>query len=221
MPGGLTYQQLMNPEFGNVNRAYAPKLLQIHDDVDEEGIGDQQAMVLTKKKPYVFMETVNSLKRWTNLILEDIEKYRRMPIEEFTIGKTYARRRRRGKGFQDFDYLNINTWKLEGISSRWGDYQKKGYDGMVILCAITKDLLPKRDRKIRLSEEIEREGDDSNGLKTHQNFAIALEQQLIQYYAFAEQDPRLANTSLHPGKEETQNAYAFVVYLAFKLEKEE
>lgn len=217
MPGGVTYEQLLSPDFGQVNKAYAPKLMQIHEE--EQEIGEDQPT--SHSIPFTFMETVNSLKRWSNFVLEDIEKRRQTPIEEFVIGKTFARRRRRGRGFQDFDYLNINTWKLEGISSRWGYYKKRGFDGMVILCAITKKLLPVRDRTIVIAEETEGETDDSNGLMTHQNYVLALEQQLIHYYAFAEQDPRLGNNSLQPGKEELQNAYAFVVYLAFKLDKEE
>ena len=76
-----------------------------------------------------------------------------------------------------FDPLNHNTWKKEGISERWSDHKKQDYgrDGMVVLCAITRDTVPERD--------------------VHQeDFTLAMEQHLIHHYRH---DPRLANGSTY------------------------
>ena len=60
-----------------------------------------------------------------------------------------------------------------------------------------------------------------------QSYALALESALICHYAFKTFDPRLANSSLHPGKKkktqedekEDKAAAGGIVYLAFKYKQ--
>lgn len=205
----VSYADLLNPDFeyGNDKVPIAPKLLKIHDDQIELDDITQQ-----RKKPFPFMEIVERLKLETETVLKDLSQNRNKKIEGFTIGKTYVDKL--SDSSDEFDYLDTETWELDGILSRWRDYrEEKDYAGMVILCAVTGDLIPEE-----IQEYIRQEDDAGNVLDAHQNYAIALEQQLIHYYAFVKTDIRLDNKTLNPGTIKKTIAPAYVVYLAFKLE---
>ena len=151
----------------------------------------------------IFHDAVSKLRTAAEQLIEYIEKRAETPLAKFTIGKSYARKIKN----KDFDASDFDTWKKEGIKSRWAmTYQKKGYNGLVVLCGITRELLPLVPNK----------GSKRHPLQDQQQYALVLEQQLIHHFLFEAQDNRLGNESLDIGKL-AQNPYAGVVYLAFKL----
>ena len=153
--------------------------------------------------PVRFNEAVNIIIGCAKALIQDIERDAKMPIAKFTIGKSFARQMKN----RNFDPSNFDTWIKQGIKSRWvSKYQKEGYNGLVVLCGITRDMIPSTPRT----------GSKKHPLLDQQQYALALEQQLIHYFLFMEQDGRLGNESLDQGAL-AQNPYAGVVYLAFKL----
>ena len=128
--------------------------------------------------------------------IRELELQSDRTIAQIYIGKTYIpRKNKRGGGFMRLDPLNHNTWKKEGISGRWGDHKKQDYgrDGMVVLCAITRDTVP--------------------GREMHQeDFTLDMEQYLIGHYW---DDPRLANRTYNTGQRSSRY-YAYALYMAFR-----
>ncbi|XP_053387591.1 uncharacterized protein LOC123565940 [Mercenaria mercenaria] len=182
--------------------------------------------------------TVNEL---TDIICETLTEItdNRGPIEEFMIGKTFARKKKR----RTFDPLYFNTWKLDGgVNGRWNSkYKHEGFDGLIVFCAFTRESLPRKDFK---EDEDDDEDEDDEGneddeggeddemseeaeeaepgpLFNHQDYSVAVEQQLIHRFAYEKMDPRLANCSLSTGNVEKKGAKAYVIYMAFKLDREE
>ena len=138
-------------------------------------------------------------------------------IQFFSIGKTYAD----ATSDKPFESMNEDAWIKRGISSRWCEYRNKGYDGLVVLGAVTHAMLDER-RKIEVWNA--------------QEYALALESALITHYAFDNCDPRLKNKSIYPGRfkgREDENTSShqgdlkgekdvgFVIYLAFKYKETE
>lgn len=129
-------------------------------------------------------------------------------IQIFSIGKTYAE----ATSDKPFKSMNKDAWRKGGISSRWREYRDKaGYDGLVVLGAITNAMLDK-------TPKIEGWG--------AQEYALALEVALIAHYVFDDVDPRVGNKSTHPGRMKAhpgdlkgEKDVGFVIYLAFKYEE--
>ena len=130
--------------------------------------------------------------------LQSLQTQSEKEIESFCIGKTYAERKT-GKVFKPTDK---NTWRVGGISDRWRNkYKKEGYDGLVVLGAVTRAMLnSKGDTKCW----------------NQQKYALALESTLIIHYAYEDCDKRLANTTLEPGMLQGKESAGYVVYVAFK-----
>lgn len=123
-------------------------------------------------------------------------------VEQFCIGKTYAE----AKAGKTFKRNDKNTWRLKGISNRWlGKYEKEGYDGLVVLGAVSRAML-KKERKDIWNQQL---------------YVLGLESALITHFAYEECDQRLANDSLDPGKLQGSLAAGYVIYIAFKYEDEE
>ena len=121
--------------------------------------------------------------QWVDDTIRDIEIQSGKKVVKFYIGKTYVRKNKKSKVF---DAMNPNTWRKEGIRSRWCHHKHQDYgrNGMVVLTVVTKDDVPQQ----RIP-----------AFKHQEMYALALEQQLIIHYAFISGDERLANTSTHPG----------------------
>ncbi|XP_072015133.1 uncharacterized protein [Amphiura filiformis] len=133
-----------------------------------------------------------------------------MEIECFTIGKSHARRAGAGgsgysKRYKKFNRMNKYTWSLDGgVSGRWSSYySKKGYSGLVVLTAVTRDIIPRFPTQVRQARDAE-------------EYSIALEQELIEYYS---EDPLLANVSFNTGPSCDTTPHAGIVYVAYKLKK--
>ncbi|XP_052816097.1 uncharacterized protein LOC128242804 [Mya arenaria] len=184
-----------------------------------------QSKTYREKIPFTFKDSVGGLVLHVKRILRKISE-KRGPVEKFVIGKTHARKLKK----VPFDPFKFNTWRLaDGVNGRWRNfYEKEGYDGLIVLCAITKDLLPRQDpdnkpplpsASASLQEADDSEEEVECELYHQQHYILALEQQLIHYFAYVEQDPRLGNLSVSTGSMERQNAIAGVLYVAFKLKK--
>lgn len=132
---------------------------------------------------------------------------RRRKPKKFYIGKTYVQGiKARGKGTtKEVQHNDPSTWKKEGISDRWRAHSKRSYgkDGMVVLAMVTKDNLTRKQKENGVHQE---------------DFAIALEQQLLHHYRIDEPDQRLANETFEPGKTDHGRSAAYVVYMTFGLD---
>ena len=148
-----------------------------------------------------------TLVKWVDDTITDIEIQSGKKVVKFYIGKTYVRKNKRSKVF---DAMNPNTWRKEGIRSRWCHHKQEDYgrNGMVVLTVVTKDDVPQQSIPTFKHQEM---------------YALALEQQLIIHYAFIRGDKRLANTSTHPGmqQQEESRAIGYPIYMAFTLDDSE
>ena len=164
-------------------------------------------------KPLPFKTAVRTLVKqiddtFTDILLQQHDKI----IEAFTIGKTHARRVSTKKGpygrsFHPFVRNDPLTWKFDnGINGRWRDYNKnQKYDGLIALTAVTGDVIP---------DEVKA----AHGFMDVEQYSIALEQSLIQYYMLECPDSRLSNESFNPGNLcKGGKPHAGIVYVAFKL----
>ena len=101
-------------------------------------------------------------------------------IEWLYIGKTYVDKDKR----KPFNHMNPENWKTNGIADRWIPHQGNPEipsDGMVVLCAFTKEHLPDHSRR---SQEF---------------LAIAMEQRLIQHFQIFDTERKLVNDSFNQG----------------------
>ena len=74
---------------------------------------------------------------------------------------------------------------------------------MAVLTVVTKDTLSHLESR--------------RPAKWKQQYTIALEQGLITYFMFVEDDERLANETTEPGNLERSGAIAYVLYLGMKF----
>ena len=99
---------------------------------------------------------------------------------------------------------------IQGISNRWNHkengYKIQGYDGLVVLGAVSRDML---------------KGECDKDVWNQQLYVLALESALITHFAYEECDGRLANDSLQPGQLQNSLSAGCVVYMAFKYEEPE
>lgn len=186
--GGATYDDLLRGEV----KYFAPNLVRLYDIENR------------RKVPFPFKKSVETLRTRVDDTLRELESNTGKTIEEFTIGTSHARRK---KSVRNFDPCDFTTWKLDdGVNGCWRKtYKNKEYDGLVVLCAITGDQLTERVRGLR----------EENHLFDQEHYAIALEQSLLQYYAYVEEDGRLGNGSFNLGN--LGSPYAGVVYVAYKF----
>lgn len=180
-------------------------------DVDPLGKYSFQVSSLKKK---TFQERVDLLIDRIEKTITALERYSSRAVEEFTIGKTFAP----AQEHKTFDPANEKTWGVDGISSCWRRYETKGYDGLVVVGAVSQKMLTDTSYYGKVCKA---------DVWDQQSYALALESALICHYAFKTFDPRLANSSLHPGKnkqiekdeDEDKAAAGGIVYFAFKYEQ--
>ena len=119
-------------------------------------------------------------------------------VEEFYIGKTYVPQIRN----MGFVTTNPYTWRKKGIKSRWGHHNNMGYNGLIVLTVVTKEVLPHDD--------------------AHQeDYALMLEQRLLHYYKFENYDERIENETFGEGKTTNTTYRGYAVYIAVKFEEYE
>ena len=123
-------------------------------------------------------------------------------IANIYIGKTFIMRRKKpGGGYLKFDPVNSYTWRKKGICSRWNAHKHEDYgrDGLVVLGAITRETMPERCR----------------GRVHQEDFALAMEQQLLYHCLLSHPDPRVVNETFSSGPVTKDKCYAYAVYMAF------
>ena len=156
----------------------------------------------------VLHRATDTLVKWVDDTITDIEIQSEKKVVKFYIGKTFVRKNKNRK----FDAMNPNTWRKSGISSRWHHHRHEDYgkNGMVVLTVVTKEDVPQQSIQ---------------AFKHQEMYALALEQQLIIHYAFIKGDERLANISTHPGMQQQQQeesrAIGYPIYMAFALDDSE
>ena len=137
-------------------------------------------------------------------LLDDIEQQMDKKVEKFYISKTYVakRRKRAGNGFMTFDHMDSNTWKKNGISSRWTVHKKEDYgrDGMVVLATVPKAAIPKYVKSVH-----------------QEHYPLALEQKLLHHFRLTEADPRITNNTFGTGGIGKKGSVAYALYMAFRL----
>ena len=176
----------------------------------KSGGTDNYTFNVVNLKKKTFTGRVKSLIKQINKTIEKLESIGSgRKIEEFCVGKTFVRKRKKGPSFNPTD---VNTWKVaEGVGNRWRNkYKSEEYNGLVVLGAVSRDMLQ------------DKESSDGKRCNTddwdHQSYALALESALICYYAFQAFDHRLANRSLSPGNLQNRLSAGYVIYFAFKYE---
>ena len=136
--------------------------------------------------------------------VRELERCSGRRIAKIYIGKTYIPRRRTPRGgFVPFSCMNPNTWRMAGISSRWHSHhgQDYGRDGLVVLCAVTRDNVPE------------------GSTMSQEQLALAMEQKLLHHYRLAHPDPRFVNETFTTGHLAQYNYHAYAVYMAFRYEE--
>ena len=193
--GGATYDELCR----GTQKNYSFNLVCLHQNYHQY----QEAMP--------FAVAAETLKIQIKKSIEDIERQNihAKEIESFVIGKSHAKQRKKrsgGRSTVHCDCMNRNTLKLgDGISARWRNkYLPEGYDGLVVLAAITRTMVPKGIL-------------DNQEWMNQEQYAIALEQRLISMFMLEDVDSRIDNESFETGKVSKTPPYAGIVYFAYKL----
>lgn len=161
-----------------------------------------------------FTEAFKRLKLRIKESFSDLETQTERKVTDFTIGKTFVKQ----KGRAYFNLMNPNTWSLGGgINGRWQDYKNDDYDGLIVLACIERDLIP---QNIKECNKRAIQMDKKTIAINQQNYALALEQALIQYYALIKADERMRNQSFAIGNLSKEIYKGGIVYVAYKLEPE-
>ena len=134
-----------------------------------------------------------------NQLFSYIESQTNRAVELFYIGKTYVTRAKK----REFDPMNPNTWKKEGITSRWGSHSDSphGKDGLVVLTVVTREVKP-------------------STFSHQEEYALRLEEMLTYHYRTVVADTRLANPTLAPGKKDHGKSIGYPLYVTFCLGQE-
>ena len=155
--------------------------------------------IVGKDTPIISMEQI-LIKQLEDTVRE-LERSSGRRIARIYIGNTYIPHRRTpGGGFVPFSCMNPNTWRKAGISSRWRSHHRQR-DGLVVLCAVTRDHMPERST---MSQE---------------QLALAMEQRLLHHYYLTNPDPRFVNETFTTGHLAQHNYHAYAVYMAFRYEE--
>ena len=157
-------------------------------------------------EPLEFEDAAGRLKLHIYHILDRLETVSGNTIEKFKVGKSNAKE---WKG-RKFDPQDIKTWKKKDIISRWNSYKAdEGYDGLVVIAAVTRRLVPEVTQAMQVeTKEKVRE-------KLNQElYTFMLEEELISHFMM-KADARLANTTLKQGSK-AKTTKAGVLYVAFK-----
>lgn len=177
----------------------------------EKGYAASDSLVLLRCQ---FDHAKTALTKEAVKLLQKIEMKTNMPVRKFIIGRTFAEEKKNKKGERiKFELEKISTWNLDrGVDSEWKHhYEPDGYDGLILLCAVTHDRLPLPTNGVAAKNTTK------NKLFDQQQYALALEAQLIHYFMFVIQDTRLDKTCLYPSKLTEETPFAGVLYLAYKL----
>ena len=150
-----------------------------------------------KKVKYMKRKLIRQLKK----TIRKLELYSKRKITKIYVGKTYIRCKKPRSQRSMFNPLDHNTWIKQGIGKRWNHHKRQNYgkDGMVILCAVTQEMIP---QKIW-------------GRFCKNQFALALESMILHHYCLFHPDKRFVNKTFTAGRVPKQEPDAYVIYIAF------
>lgn len=145
-------------------------------------------------------QQVGRLIRHLNGIFREL-KIQGKTVQKFYIGKTFAPTSKRdGVAYNNMD---PSTFTKKGIRSRWlTTYKGMGYDGLIVLTVVTKNLLLPKERRQKYKDQ--------------QDYALMLERRLIEYYRY-NNDPRIENPTLKEGGKSSVVHAGYPVYVAVKF----
>ena len=160
------------------------------------------------RHPIPFKEALRRLKKKIQESFDDLEFQTERKVTDFTIGKTFVKT----KTGVIFNPMKPTTWNLDGgINGRWQTYKSEGYDGLIAIGCIERDLIPQNVKECT-----------KNSIPMNQqNYALGLEQALIQYFSLYKPDTRLRNKSFDIGNISKDVPKGGIVYVAYKLSPEE
>ncbi|XP_052072321.1 uncharacterized protein LOC127710483 [Mytilus californianus] len=188
-------------DLGKGHRGYAHQLTSLFNQCDF-------GTVETHRHTISFKEASKRLRKQMMESFEYIEIQTGRLVKEFNIGKTHVY----SQYSIDFNPTQPSTWApYGGLSVSWENYKKKGFDGMIALGCVIKDIIPQVIRDTNKALEI-----------NHHSYAAGLAQSLVQYYLLQNPDDRLRSVTVedlgnNTGKDELGSP-ASVIYAAYKLE---
>ena len=160
---------------------------------------------------------LDALKRLKLKILDsfsDLQIQTTRKVTDYTIGKTFVKQ----KLGAIFNPMKPTSWSLGGgINGRWQFYKQNDFDGLIVLACIERDLIP---QNIKECNKRAIQMDKKTIAMNQQNYALALEQALIQYFALIKPDERMRNQSFEIGNVSKETYKGGIVYVAYKLEPE-
>ncbi|CAG2185099.1 unnamed protein product [Mytilus edulis] len=186
---------------GKGHRGYAHTLTSLFNQCDF-------GTVETHRHTISFKEASKRLRKQMTESFEYIEIQTGRMVKEFNIGKTHVY----SQYAVDFNPSQPTTWATYGgLPISWENYKKKGFDGMIALGCVIKDIIPKVIRETNKALE----------MNSH-SYAAGLAQSLVQYYLLQNPDDRLRSVTVEDlgnksGKDELGSP-ASVIYVAYKLE---
>ncbi|XP_071180279.1 uncharacterized protein [Mytilus edulis] len=186
---------------GKGHRGYAHTLTSLFNQCDF-------GTVETHRHTISFKEASKRLRKQMTESFEYIEIQTGRMVKEFNIGRTHVY----SQYAVDFNPSQPTTWATYGgLPVSWENYKKKGFDGMIALGCVIKDIIPKVIRETNKALE----------MNSH-SYAAGLAQSLVQYYLLQNPDDRLRSVTVEDlgnksGKDELDSP-ASVIYAAYKLE---
>lgn len=161
-----------------------------------------------------FKQSLKRLKLKLKQSLSELERQTERKVTDFTIGKSFVKE----KKLAHFNPMKPTTWCLGGgITARWRNYKSNNYDGLIVLGCVERNLVPKKLRECSANAH---RLDKTTIEMNQQNYALGLEQALIQYFSLIKADERLRNLSFDIGNISKEKYMGGVVYVAYKLEPE-
>ncbi|VDH95917.1 Hypothetical predicted protein [Mytilus galloprovincialis] len=188
-------------DLGKGHRGYAHQLTSLFNQCD---FGTAE----THRHTISFKEASKRLRKQMTESFEYIEIQTGRMVKEFNIGKTHVY----SQYAIDFNPTQPSTWATYGgLPISWENYKKKGFDGMIALGCVVKDIIP----------QVIRETNKALEMNSH-SYAAGLAQSLVQYYLLQNPDDRLRSVTVEDlgnksGKDELGSP-ASVIYVAYKLE---
>ena len=172
-----------------------------YDTLCEGDVKNYSFNIVDLKNAETFDEILDTVKRTILDTIANLEIQSDKEVDQFVIGKTLVRQKRKKGGFQEFDEMRPESFRKLGISSRWNEHRYRK-DGMIVVCIVTRPVANTCGTELT---------------KDPQKFALKLEEELQKSFRA---DARLANSAAYrPGSEATSGAIGFPIYIAYSLKR--
>lgn len=180
-------------------------------DAKLEGFGTKVLDFGKQRGQLLYNESTRQLQIHTSRVLREITN-NMGNIKEFSIGRTSIDvKRKRRRAVNPFNRLNKETWDTKNLTNRYKEWRLRKYDGLIVIGVFTKlDKPAGRKQTSAISKK---------KLFRHENFTIALKQDLVNYYNYVKCDPRIMNDTHATGNTKKASAQASCLYLAYKIRR--